>query len=169
MRFHPALSIAVLGHAKGNPHESGKGQIVNGGHGIRQVHTTQIAAILESVAADRSQPLRKRNRLQACAVFEGSSADHLQTAVFGKVHSLQIRAAAEGIGRQLGNTCANIHRGDEISVGVPRNVGLAGIGCHTACAVQRENAVASKAPCEVLAADAGCHNCRFTFHVGDVV
>ena len=77
MGLHPALGIAVLGHAEGNAGEAGKGQVVDDGHGIRQIDVPEIAAILEGVATDGGQSLGKGDGLQTGAALERRAAQHL--------------------------------------------------------------------------------------------
>ena len=167
MGLHPALGIAVLGHAEGNAGEAGKGQIVDDGHDVRQIDVPEIAAILEGVAADGGQSLGKGDGFQTGAALERRAAQHLQPAVFGKVHRLQVRAAAECVGGQLGDACTHVDGGDEGAVGVPGNVGLAIVRGHGAGALQGKDAVAGQAPGQVLPAYAGGHHGRLTLRVGD--
>ena len=167
MGLHPALGVAVLSHAEGNAGEAGKGQIVDDGHGVRQIDVPEIAAILEGVAADGGQSLGKGDGFQTGAALERRAAQHLQPAVFGKVHRLQVRAAAECVGGQLGDACTHVDGGDEGAVGVPGNVGLAIVRGHGAGAVQGKDAVAGQAPGQVLPAYAGGHHGRLTLRVGD--
>ena len=167
MGLHPALGVAVLGHAEGNAGEAGKGQIVDDGHGVRQIDVPESAAILEGVAADGGQSLGKGDGLQTGAALERRAAQHLQPAVFGKVHRLQVRAAAECVGGQLGDACTHVDGGDEGAVGVPGNVGLAIVRGHGAGALQGKDAVAGQAPGQVLPAYAGGHHGRLTLRVGD--